>query len=285
VKQREARCTYIPDLGTNGVVKGFVALIQDVSEMRRNERLLADQRVRMINSSKLAAIGEMAGSLAHEINNPLSVIHGRSERLRFLAADNNLNVPEVVKTAEKIEATAMRISKIVNGLRTLSRDAEKDMTEKTRISSLIAETIELSVQRFRHHQIDLQVDQVDENLTIECKAVQISQVLLNLLNNAFDAVIGSDQPRWVRVRVASEQNQIRIAVENSGKGIPAEIRGKIFDPFFTTKEAGKGTGLGLSISRSIVEAHRGTLYLDETSEVTRFVCVLPVSLSKNPQAF
>jgi phosphoglycerate-specific signal transduction histidine kinase len=142
---------YIPDIGPSGVVKGFVALVQDVSEIRRNERLLADQRVRMINSSKLAAIGEMAGSLAHEINNPLSVIHGRSERLRFLAADNNLNVPEVVKTAEKIEATAMRISKIVGGLRTLSRDAEKDTTEKTRISNLIVETIELSLHRFRHH--------------------------------------------------------------------------------------------------------------------------------------
>ena len=129
--------------------------IQDVSEVRRNERLVAEQRDRMINSSKLAAIGEMAGSLAHEINNPLSVIHGRAERLKLLAGDNILNESEIVKTADIIEKTALRISKIVNGLRTLSRDGD-DSDRASFSSRLIAETIELSAQRFRDSQIDLQ---------------------------------------------------------------------------------------------------------------------------------
>ena len=247
--------------------------------MRRNERLLANQKVRMINSSKLAAIGEMAGSLAHEINNPLSIIHGRAERLKMLAEDKTLNLSDVVKTADTIEATSMRISRIVNGLRTLSRNGDKDPIEKVSLAKLINETVELSLQRFREKEINLQVDKIDEDLEINCRSVQIAQVILNLLNNAYDAVYELKLLKWVKISVGTTGEQVQVSIKNNGSKIPENIQERIFEPFFTTKEAGRGTGLGLSISRSIIESHGGTLYLDTKVEETCFVFWLPVVLT------
>lgn len=276
LKERDTRCTYVPDVGADGFVKGFVALVQDVSEMRRNERLLANQKIQMINSSKLAAIGEMAGSLAHEINNPLSIIHGRAERLKMLAQDKNLNVSNIVKTADTIESTSMRISRIVNGLRTLSRNGDNDPIERVPLAKLIDETVELSVQRFKGREIDLKVDKIDGSLEVNCRPVQISQVILNLLNNAYDAVCEMESAKWVKVSMGATGGQVLISIENNGSKIPEDIQEKIFDPFFTTKGAGKGTGLGLSISRSIIDSHGGALYLDTGREETCFVFRLPV---------
>jgi signal transduction histidine kinase len=109
---------------------------------------------------------------------------------------------------------------------------------------------------------------------LECRPTQITQVLLNLLNNARDAAEESEE-RWVQLDVTELADWIRISVTDSGKGIPVEIREKIMSPFFTTKAVGKGTGLGLSITKSIVDSHRGTLILDEESVQTRFVIELP----------
>jgi len=272
---KETHSTYVPDFGPDGQVQGFVALVQDVTEMRESERLVAEQRVKMVNSSKLAALGEMAAGLAHEINNPLFVIHGRAERLKELAQDETLDLSQVIQAAEIIEATSMRVSKIVRGLQTLSRDGGKDQIEKVSVLKLFTENAELCFQRFKNHGIELQIGTVDKNLVIECRPVQISQVILNLLNNAHDAVSMETSSKWVHLTALALGDQIQISVTDSGAGIPADLQEKIFRPFFTTKKIGSGTGLGLSISRTIVESHQGTLVLDDTSETTRFVCTLP----------
>jgi two-component system sensor histidine kinase DctS len=109
---------------------------------------------------------------------------------------------------------------------------------------------------------------------LECRAVQISQVLLNLINNACDA-ISSLNEKWILINAIERNNLIEISVTNSGPKIPAHIREKLMQPFFTTKEVGMGTGLGLSLSKTIAEAHGGRLYLDLGAENTRFVLELP----------
>jgi C4-dicarboxylate-specific signal transduction histidine kinase len=114
-------------------------------------------------------------------------------------------------------------------------------------------------------------------LAIPCRPVQISQVILNVLNNAFDAVESSSQ-KWITINVVRSENHVEIQISDNGAGIAEQYREKIFQPFFTLKEVGKGTGLGLSISRSIIESQGGRIELDLTKKHTTFVIYLPLAL-------
>jgi PAS domain S-box-containing protein len=252
----------------------LVAVSRDITDSKETASLLEQQRAKMIASSKMSALGEMTGNIAHEINNPLAIIHSRAGQLRELAASGETDSQFVATTAENIESTVMRISKIVKSLRTFSRNAEKDPYEKVSLKNLIQDTVELCIQRYRASKIDLKINEFSADLTVECQSVQISQVLLNLLNNACDAVQPLNE-KWVEVTVESNPEDLIIRVTDSGSGIPDSVRTKIMTPFFTTKEVGKGIGLGLSISRGIIEAHHGSLTLDPESAHTRFVIRLP----------
>jgi C4-dicarboxylate-specific signal transduction histidine kinase len=141
------------------------------------------------------------------------------------------------------------------------------------VRAIVDDTVELCAQRFRMAGIDLEVVHADDDAHVECRGGQISQILLNLLSNAFDAVDGRAERR-VRLAVATSELDVRIAVTDTGSGIPAEIAHRIMEPFFTTKEIGRGTGLGLSLSKGIAEAHGGQLALDPSSTETRFLLSL-----------
>jgi C4-dicarboxylate-specific signal transduction histidine kinase len=114
-----------------------------------------------------------------------------------------------------------------------------------------------------------------EDGQVNCRPTQLSQVLLNLLSNAFDAVSALSE-KWVRLTVTQEEQKLIIKVIDSGNGIPSDIAEKIMQPFFTTKVIGKGTGLGLSISRGIIESHEGALFYDPSEKNTTFVIELPI---------
>ena len=115
---------------------------------------------------------------------------------------------------------------------------------------------------------------LDEEHLVECREAEIGQVIVNLINNACDAVKDENQ-RWVKVEVCSNSEKVFIQVTDSGPGIPDDLKEKILKPFFTTKPVGQGTGLGLSITKSILDAHQGQLCLDENSKNTKFVVELP----------
>ncbi|MBY0315470.1 MAG: GHKL domain-containing protein [Bdellovibrionales bacterium] len=118
------------------------------------------------------------------------------------------------------------------------------------------------------------MDETSGDIKIQCRSVEISQVFLNLLDNAFDAIHQLEE-KWVRVELRDLDESIEMSFTDSGWGIPECLKDKIMQPFFTTKEVGKGTGLGLSIAHGIIEAHQGQLFLDSTSTHTRFAVRLP----------
>ncbi|RYG53799.1 HAMP domain-containing histidine kinase, partial [bacterium] len=122
--------------------------------------------------------------------------------------------------------------------------------------------------------INVTLSDFPTTLTIECRRVQISQVLINILNNAFAAVLGHPE-KSVKLHVHDSGDMVEISISNSGPQIPPELAHKIFQPFFTTKGVGKGTGLGLSISKGLIENHGGDISLDLSAPETRFVIVLP----------
>lgn len=242
-------------------------------ERDRTEKLVLEQQVKMITTSKLAALGEMAGGLAHEINNPLAIISGRAVQLTMANEQGRLNLELINDIATSIQSTTMRISKIIKGLISFARENEQEEKREVLLDTLIEDTLSFCRERFKSHAVDLTVKS-SQDVKIQCRPVQLSQVLLNLLNNSYDAIEELSE-KWVKIEVEKNSDSIYIAVTDSGQGIPEQLRDKIIQPFFTTKDVNRGTGLGLSISAGIISSHQGTLNLDTNSKNTRFVISLP----------
>jgi len=256
-----------------------------MNKMARDLRIAAEEKERqslLINQTmKMSALGEMAGGMAHEINNPLAIIQMTASQLEGVVQEDPVDKELATTMVASIIKTSERISKIIIGLRAFSREGKNDPFSPIQVSTLIEDTIVLCKDRFAHHEVDLQIESFDKSITFEARSSQISQVLLNLLNNAHDAVLDSDQRKWVKISVAADQNFVEIRVTDCKKGISPEIQKKIFQPFFTTKEVGKGTGMGLSISLGIIKAHNGELRVDTQCENTCFLMKLPLNHAAN----
>ncbi|MFW7379340.1 MAG: ATP-binding protein [Oligoflexus sp.] len=266
--------------GDSDAVIGTISI--DVSERVFAERAREEARAQLQNSYKMAALGEMAGGIAHEVNNPLSIIIGKGRQLCEIL-DSEPNEVELAKEfAHEIVETSNRIVGIVNGLSTISRHSERDPCISAQLGSIIDGTLAITAAKLKHGNVEFLVNDYDRNLSLECRPPEISQVLLNLLSNAFDAVATLEK-KWVALNVQVDNHWITISVTDSGSGIPKDLREKIMAPFFTTKEFGKGTGLGLSITKGIVEAHRGELMIDLDCPNTRFLIRIPTRQSLNEQ--
>lgn len=249
-------------------------MVQDISALKEAEKQVQEQQVKLIQISKMSALGEMAGGVAHEINNPLAIILGKLEKLKYLYEEDRQNETIFFQEIEKIRLTAVRIGKIVRGLQAFSRDGSKDPVESVTLDSILTNTIALCSERFSSYGVKL-VNESILDVQIECHPTEISQIILNLLNNAYDAV-QSETEKWIVISTnLDEAGLIKISVTDSGKGIDVANQVKIMQPFFTTKEIGKGTGLGLSIAKGLAEAHGGDLFLDATSTHTRFTLIIP----------
>jgi C4-dicarboxylate-specific signal transduction histidine kinase len=221
----------------------------------------------------MASLGEMASGIAHEINNPLAII-----KMTALQMQKNVtNESTILKNGiVKIDSTVDRISKIIQGLRTFSRDGRNDPFEIVSFDNLIDDILSFCKERLKHHSITLIKDELDPNLVFEGRQIEISQVILNLLNNAIDAVDSlADDNKWIRISAKNNGSFLEIKITDSGSGISLETQSKMFQPFFTTKEIGKGTGLGLSLSLTIIKNHLGEIFLDNNSPNTCFILRLP----------
>lgn len=259
------------------------ACVRDITERKAAEAILISQREKLVASAKMSSLGEMASGIAHEINNPLTIIIGKTTLLKRRLENqeglfnNNFKYNHsVMEELSNIQITAKRIGAIIRGLRSFSRNAENDQMERVHISDLINETLDFSRERFKFHGIQLKV-KMDHGspMYVNGRAAELLQVLVNLLNNAYDAVEPLKE-KWVEIKVIQHNDKCRISITDSGDGIDPEVLDKIMMPFFTTKEVGKGTGLGLSISKGIIENHQGKFYYDMTSPNTSFVIELPI---------
>jgi len=237
-------------------------------------RELDEQRAKLVFASKYVALGEMAGGVAHEINNPLAIIAGYAAQLQEMLNHSAFDKATFEGMLGSIRSAVGRITKIVSGLRNISRDGSRDPLTECRMNDLLFEVLGLCGERFRIHGVELLFEGEELGTLVLCRPVELQQVILNLLTNAFDAV--QNIPcRWVKLTFTELENEVCVSVSDSGPGVPAEVREKIFQPFFTTKPIGKGTGLGLSISKGIAEAHRGTLAMELDAGETCFVLKLP----------
>lgn len=238
------------------------------------EKQIEETRAKMISTAKMAALGEMSGGIAHEINNPLTVIQARAFQLTQMVDQNKIDPDKIKQAAESISRTADKIAKIIKSLRSFSREGTLDPFEVVSVKQLVEETLEFCRTRFYNHGVEIEVGPISDDAEIECRLIQIEQVLLNLLNNSFDAVQDQEN-KWIRIEVQESDDTIDIMVKDSGPGIPKDLSDKVMQPFFTTKDVGKGTGLGLSISSGIIKSHHGELFLDQKQKETTFVVRIP----------
>lgn len=226
----------------------------------------------LLQSSKLASIGEVASGIAHEINNPLTIISGHVNKLELKNKENS----EIQSSSAKIKKQIQRITKIINGLRSFSRDTSNESVHLVDIVRVINNSVEFCSDKLKELDIVLKFEFVGD-VYVECNEIQIEQVLVNLINNSCDAIFHLEK-KWIEIKLEQQNDEVEIRVIDSGAGIPSKIVDKIMEPFFSTKETGKGTGLGLSISRAIIEGHHGKLEIDSLSKNTAFLIKLKHSI-------
>ena len=251
----------------NGEIGGIIIMAENITDHKLSE-------MRISQSSKLAALGEMAGGIAHEINNPLSIIKGYIDLLKRHSSRQSLSEELILQYIEKMDLTVGRISRIVNGMRRFSRESSMDEKVKYSLNKIIDETLDICLERITNNGTALNVVYFEHESTVFCRPVEISQVLLNLINNSFQAVSNLPHP-WIKIVCQELPEDYQISLIDCGPGIPVHIQKKLFQPFFTTKDIGVGTGLGLSISRGIVEEHGGQLNFIGEATHTTFVIQLP----------
>lgn len=261
-----------------GMAVRIIGWLKDVSSIVETEKLVVDQQKKITQATKMTALGQMAGGIAHEINNPLAVILGSVQLLQMYKDSDTLTNERLTSQLSRIEATTNRISKIVRSLRNFARDGSHDPFELVEIRKVIDDS--LSFCRERIKSLDIQWSetyQIESSAVVSVRPVEISQVLVNLLNNAIDHVKNlKDKRVELSVDVHADTHVI-VGITNGGDPLPREIQNHLFEPFFSTKETGQGTGLGLSISHGLAQQNNARLYYDSLSPTPRFILEIPLA--------
>ena len=248
---------------------GVMILLFSAIRMKRLSQELLNYQVLNIQNSKLVALGEMSAGIAHEINNPLSIISGTLGLITKFAND-----PEkLAQKIENIQKACNRITKIVGGLKKFSRTSEKNNYSNYSLYEIVKESLVLTDVKSKQDNTHVSCD-LNSDGQIFCDQIEIEQVLINMINNAIDAV-KTLPVKWVKVELFDTADSLILRIIDSGSGIPENVRSKLFDPFFTTKKVGEGTGLGLSITKGILDDHKATIRVVAHSPNTCFEIRFP----------
>lgn len=269
---RPALVSYIPDFH-GGKIVGFISVATDLSLLRKLEKDRQDFETKFAAASKMSALGEMAAGIAHEINNPLAIINGKTSLLQMRIEKKLFDPVKFDAELTSITNTVERIAKTVRGLLSFSRNSEGEALQVASVLGIVESTLDLCREKMRGRGVELRVD-IDPSVEIDCRPHQISQIMMNLINNANDAVADLEV-QWISIAVEASPQIVRIRVTDSGQIHDPDVVEKLMNPFFTTKEIGRGTGLGLSISKGLAESHGGALTLDKNSQNTCFILELP----------
>lgn len=253
----------------------FVGIVRDLTERKQSEEEVYQTREKLAQFGRLSTLGEMAASLAHELNQPLTAIATYTQACQRLIESGKSDNAEILAVLKKCNAQAQRAGEVIRRLRQFVRKRELGRQEVS-CGEIIHDIAALAEVDARNSSIPLTIDVAEGLPKISVDAVQIQQVILNLIRNGIDAMMNMDQyGKGISVAVSKfEGNQVRIEVTDHGSGITKEAEEHIFQPFFTTKSS--GMGLGLAICRSIIESHGGVLgFRRNPSGGTTFYFTLP----------
>jgi two-component system NtrC family sensor kinase len=239
---------------------GLLSTYTDVTAVREAEREVRAQREAVRQSERLSALGSLLAGVAHELNNPLSIVVAHATLLEDMAGSD----PALVARTQKIRSAADRCARIVQTFLGLARRRPPER-KPLRIVEVVEAAFDLVGYTLRSAGVTITRDLPADLPSISADADQLVQVMINLLTNAHQALLTRAHPRLLTISGhAREDGGMVLTVADNGPGVPPEVRGRVFDPFFTTKPEGVGTGVGLSLCRSIVTAHGGVIALAET---------------------
>lgn len=267
--------------GNNHELKAFMVVIRDISE-----RKLFENQLR--HSERMAGIGELATGMAHEINQPLNTISMAIDNILFSLENRNLTDTYLKAKINKVFDSINRVKKIIDHVRTFSRDQDDFVQQEFDINKSIKSSISMVEEQFINKTIELIFKPEDSIPTIIGNAYRFEQVILNMLINAKDAIEGKKKidiknaKKLIEVSTRKIDEQIIIEIRDNGTGINSENLEKVILPFFTTKDPGKGTGLGLSISYGIIKELGGDLEIKSTPKIgTSIFIKIPVQKINN----
>jgi C4-dicarboxylate-specific signal transduction histidine kinase len=258
-------------------IQGDFWTIDDDLNSKKTTKEITDHDVSIV-SSHLVRTGDMAANLAHDINNPLTVILGHCSRLTRLTEN-----PEKLKSSVgAVERASGKIQAIVKNLQNLSINANTNLFEESNIVQTVKDAVNKCSGGISAKRVIIYLNELPDEINILCNEIKIKQILLNLIINAKESVLASDvKNKWVKVDLNVIEDFIKIDITDSGPEIPIEIRPNIMECFYTTKLDQKGYGIGLTIVQSFVKDHYGEFYLDESRDNTCFSFEIPTNLSNS----
>jgi signal transduction histidine kinase len=255
----------------------FVACLMGLSNsFERASKLIDEQRSRLYEERRLAAFGIVVGNVAHEINSPLAALDVQLFHLDSLVKNGRISNEDLLGRLDRVRKISRRLSILVRSLKFISGQDSGDALSPSPIGAVVDSALDLTQDRMEKEGVRFRDGLQLKSQPVACRPVALSQVFLNLLNNALDAVEElPEERRWISLEDSREGDRLRICVTDGGT-ISPEAQAGLFRNFFTTKPSHRGTGLGLSISRETIEAHGGRLWFDSQSPNTKFVVELPV---------
>lgn len=260
-------------IGSANVEKFVEKRTKELKEIRSEIVLMAQQ----------SALVDFASGLAHEVSKPLKKMSEENEALSHGAEHGPVTKESLVAYLSLQDDRITDIQKILDGLRLYARETIEEPGVTVDAETIIDTMLGLCQSRLSSREIDLRMSPVPFHRKIHCRSQQIVQALLNLVINASEAVLTSEN-KWVSIDVNEDEENVYFSVTDSGPGVPDSIRGKIMLPFYSTKPRGMGAGMGLAIAKGIAEAHGGRLYLEVDSPHTKFVMRIPKSVAKESAA-
>jgi PAS domain S-box-containing protein len=261
-----------------GKIVGVVGVGKDITELNKVRREQEVERkeasAQIIQASKLATLGEMSTSVAHELNQPLNVIRMAAGNVRRKISKGSPDLEYLNSKLKRIEEQTARAAAIIDHMRMFGRNA-KEKSEPIDPRVVVTNALELMGEQLRLDGVDIVTELAENCSSTLGHSIQMEQVVLNLLSNARDAMTESDCEKKITLRVFEDDKGIQVTSEDTGGGISENVLPRIFEPFFTTKKVGKGTGLGLSVSYGIVSEMNGTIVAKNINGGTRFTLTLP----------
>ncbi|PPJ47875.1 hybrid sensor histidine kinase/response regulator [Rhizobium sp. KAs_5_22] len=262
-----------------GTKRLFAAHLRDLAAVRRAQEEIERQREALHQKDKLAALGSLLAAVAHELNNPLSIVIGQTMMLRETLAGIPM-AADLVQRSAKIEIAAHRCARIVRSFLDMARQ-RKHERKSVLIPDIVKAALGLLSYNLKSSGVEVDIDLPKDLPVLWIDADQIHQVIVNLVVNAYQSLEEKTEGLR-RIRISADHDPrakaISLRISDNGTGIPPSIRSRIFDPYFTTKPQGTGTGIGLAVSRGLIESHGGTLDLDPSPSLggAGFVIVLPI---------
>ena len=251
-----------------GKIVGVVGVGQDITQTKISQ-------AQVIHASKLATLGEMATSVAHELNQPLNVIRLAAGNCRMRLGQHEGDKELIDLKLERIEQQTARAAAIIDHMRMFGRKTNEEASE-LRVCQVVRNTLDLVGEQLRLSDIEVELNLPAEDYSVLGHSIQLEQVFINLVTNARDAILeNSTNTKKIQISVKQVRKNIVVSLQDTGGGISEKIKQRIFEPFFTTKAMRQGTGLGLSISYGIVRDMNGTINVQNTETGAEFEITLP----------